>query len=186
MYCTVDFHVAWRMVPPSAHSKLNDTLGVKSPFFCFLVGGAITEAFGSSYLSGFFYICELAFSSLHNVCKRCGSLLSLLLPAPPGSLLPCFYQSPCHHWDGGLYPCILDPLRHGLGCAGRGTVVGKPGSYRHLYHVEFCKVHRLQHCEWARGQGHVHSFPCCCWVLWHHLSFYFFLLSNFYNNHVLL
>lgn len=81
-------------------------------------------------------------------------LPSLLLPAPPGSLLPCFCQSPCHHWDGGLYPCILDPLRHGLCCAGRGTVVGKPGSHRHLYHVEFCKVHRFQHCEWARGQGH--------------------------------
>lgn len=67
-------------------SKLNVTLGIKRPFFYFLVGGTITDFFFSLSFtwvaSG--YICELALSSLYNVHS-----VSLCLPC-------CFLYLPGH------------------------------------------------------------------------------------------
>ena len=77
-------------------------------------------------------------SSLQPPCKRCGS---------QGSFLTCFCQRLCCPWDGGLFPCIWNPLRHRLCCRGRETEREEPGLCRHLYHIRCCKVQGLCHCR---------------------------------------
>lgn len=85
------------------------------------------------------YICELALSSLYNVHS-----VSLCLPC-------CFLYLPGHCYLSSArapvitgmvtsFLCVLDPLRPGFQCRGRGTE-----THRHICHIKFCKVHSLQH-----------------------------------------
>ena len=55
-------------------------------------------------------------------------MLSLSILVPPGSLLPCFCQSCCYHWDWGLFPCVWYPPSHKTPfCLGR-ALVGRCGT----------------------------------------------------------
>lgn len=83
---------------------------------------------------------RVALSSLHCLCKKCDSMPSFLLLASLGWLLPCLCQSHCHHWDGGIFTCVWDPLIHRLHDGGRG-------SWGHICASLFCcKFHKLCYC----------------------------------------
>lgn len=71
---------------------------------------------------------------------------SLSLLVPPGSLLPCFCQSSCCHWDCGIFPCVQDPLSHRLREGHKGCVWNRGRSCRCLYNV--IRFTRFCHCGW--------------------------------------
>ena len=108
-------------------SKLNDTLGVKSPFFRFPVGGTITEVCLFSFLSFLLELLLIIFASWHllastmSIVWLCAFLVAscafrviaaLLLPEPLSSL----------GWRS--LPSCPGSLRQGFQCRGRKTAVG--------------------------------------------------------------
>ena len=93
---------------------------------------------------------RVAISSLHHLCKRYGSLLSLLLLVPPGLLLPCFFQSHCDPSEWWAL-CLSDVT--GSAVRLRGALMRQLG----LRHVHGCKACEFHHCRCGgRGWSHGH------------------------------
>ena len=92
----------------------------------------------------------MALSSLH-VFIRDG-ILCLSVLAPPGSLLPCFCQSCCYHWDWGRFLYVWYPPSHKtplLFGEGLGGEVWNWGLLRRCpYLVWFHRVHALYRHRW--------------------------------------